>query len=445
MPVGDVRGAEPRRQSGAGRLLLVDDDPLVRRSIARLLRGEGFEVLEVANAEEGWNLMQSQGFDVVLTDVCMPGMSGVDLLTALREDDSSVPIILITGKPSVDAAVECMKIGAFDYLTKPVQPAELLQRIRAALQQKQAAGENSAVMTAPGTRFSGYRVIRVLGEGSAGVVCQVEKKEGDTRREYALKILKVSGLNPGQVQSLRERFLREAEAASKVHHPQVIRFIEYGLTRHEEIPYMVMEYYPHPSLASLQQSPLNLSYGEKAKIIWQVASALEAIHEQGICHRDVKPGNVLLNLDTLHAKISDFGIAQLPDSHLTAASDLIGSPAYMAPEAFRHPRVDSRADIFSLGVVAYELFLGHRPFRGHGVPSLAMEIGTSRPTEPRKQDPQFPPDLQLILARMLKKERSHRYQSAAVVAEDLQQFLAGEKLKQGWWQQVVDTVAPDWC
>ncbi len=138
--------------------------------------------------------------------------------------------------------------------------------------------------------------------------------------------------------------------------------IDYGIDNHQEIPYIAMEYIDGQSLKNLLSSqqyfPIDLS--QKINILKQTASGLGAIHEQNILHRDVKPANILLDKN-LNVKLTDFGIARLPDSNLTRSCILVGSPAYFSPEVLQSPKIDHRSDIFSLGVLAFELFLNKRP------------------------------------------------------------------------------------
>jgi len=439
---------ETSNTSGAGwgsnRILIVDDDALLRRTLTRFLKREGFRVSEAADGEEAWEFLQEHEVDVIITDVKMPRRTGIELLESLREEQSGIPVILITGAPNVEAAVDCMKIGAFDYISKPVKPVRLRERVQAALSYRRSQLQGVALGTGPGDVLAGYRIIRVLGEGNGGVVCQVEKDTPDGLETYAVKILKAAGLEGDRRERMQQRFLHEAKAASRISHPNVIRFVEYGLARAENIPYLVMEYFSSPTLKEILQTLLRRNVADKIRIVRQIASALAAIHAEGICHRDVKPGNVMVDPDTLLAKISDFGVAQLPESDLTVGSHLLGSPAYMAPEAFACARVDRRADIFSLGVLAYELFLGERPFWGQSVPLLAKQIPGMRPKAPRKLDPDFPEELQVILARMLRKKPAQRYDSATELVGDFDSFTRGELMRTSVWQRFTKSFSPDW-
>ena len=414
---------ETAQDSAPERILVVEDVTMTRRMLTRRLERDGFEVLEAQDGQEALSIVTVAPVDAIITDVQMPRKSGIQLLEELRAKGISVPVILITSTPTVEAAVECMKIGAYDYISKPVDLDELSAKIVEAMEQTRQADRGVATPTAKGNQLGDYRVVRLLGEGSMGAVCLVEKEQQGVTSQYALKILKVGGLGAEQSRRMRRRFLHEAQAAAKVAHPHVVRFVEYGLAREEGIPFIVMEYFPHPTLREILASGAHLDYEQKIQIVKQVASALAAIHEQGICHRDIKPGNIMVDTDRRQAKLTDFGVARLPESDLTLDTHIVGSPAYMAPEAFTTSHVDERADIFSLGIVTYELCLGVRPFGGESSETIAVQISTQRPRAPRRLDPSFPPALESVLARMLKKHPEDRYARAAEVEGALETCL----------------------
>jgi serine/threonine-protein kinase len=212
---------------------------------------------------------------------------------------------------------------------------------------------------------------------------------------------------------LLPRFMAEAQAAAAIEHENVVRFIEYGLAKEEQIPYLVMEYVEGQSLKSIiRESDVELKLEEKVHLLRQMVAALVAIHAADVCHRDVKPSNVLVDAE-LNVKLIDFGIARLPDSELTMTHNILGSPSYMAPEAFITAKVDHRADLFSLGIVAYELFVGSKPFEGKNFLLLGKRITSARPAEPRKLDPDISPSLQAFLAMLLKKSPDDRFATAA--------------------------------
>ncbi|OGV56402.1 MAG: hypothetical protein A2X49_07770 [Lentisphaerae bacterium GWF2_52_8] len=176
-----------------------------------------------------------------------------------------------------------------------------------------------------------------------------------------------------------------------------------------------MEYVPGRPLTDYIKKNESLSIDQKLYIIAQVASALAVVHKFGVLHRDVKPSNILVT-ESIQAKLSDFGIARISDSSLTMTHEVLGSPAYMTPESFDSRRpIDNRSDIFSLGILSYELITGTKPFQGETVGEMMAAIQHSRPKEPRKILPSISPAVQDILGNMLQKQPEDRYQSAAKV------------------------------
>jgi len=159
-----------------------------------------------------------------------------------------------------------------------------------------------------------------------------------------------------------------------------------------------------------------------------VADALCATHAQGICHRDIKPDNILV-LHDLTAKLMDYSVAQLPNSELTIDEEMLSSPAYTSPEGFLSGKIDNRGDLFSLGAVAYELFLGHKAFRGLSFADFATAVRREKPYEPRHVIADFPMALQSILARLLKKKIEDRYQCAEDLVRDLDICLQADEFE----------------
>ena len=148
-----------------------------------------------------------------------------------------------------------------------------------------------------------------------------------------------------------KRFMNEAKAVSAVMHPNIVSIVEYGVCESEKIPFIAMEYARGKSLKEYIIDEDEFTTVQKALILRQIADALSAIHERKICHRDIKPANIMVD-QALTVKLTDFGIAHLPDSDLTMTANIIGTPTYMSPEAFISAKVDERSDIFSLGIVA---------------------------------------------------------------------------------------------
>lgn len=395
-------------------ILVAEDSASFRLMLKHFLTGEGFNVLEAADGDEAWDRVSSCPFmHLVVTDINMPGSSGTELLGKIREHYPDLPVILITGSPSIDAAVQCIRSGAFDYIAKPFALDAFRKQVDAALATATTGGMRAA------RGFAGFRIVRTLGEGASGIVFLVERADAneDSPPQYALKILKgATEDSPARVQVL-DRFVHEVEAAYQVKHPNVVEYIEHGLGRDEKIPYLVMEYFPGVTLSAFASMFPNLTLAEKAGILQQIAAALGAIHAHGILHRDVKPANLLIDPQTRRLKLTDFGVARLPNSDLTVDNQVVGTPAYMAPEACISARFDYRADIFSLGVVAYEFLLGQRLWpEASNLATLVQTIQTYRPPAPRSIMPDFPPALENVLEHALQKDPLARLSSTVDLA-----------------------------
>jgi len=192
-------------------------------------------------------------------------------------------------------------------------------------------------------------------------------------RTVAVKVLHAGrGLSEEQVRIARERFRRESQAAARIDHPNVIRVFDAGEEDKTGEMYIVMEYLSGPSLEDLINGA-ELGLDKAAEIIGQIASGLDAAHAQGLVHRDIKPSNILFN-EAGAAKIVDFGITQVASSSLTQDMTRLGTPAYMSPEQVNGRLLDARADLFSLGVLSYEMLTGSKPFAGTDAVSVAYAI-----------------------------------------------------------------------
>ncbi len=258
-----------------------------------------------------------------------------------------------------------------------------------------------------------YNYLRTLGAGNMGVVLLVEKDD----QKFALKILN-GQLQHSQKTTFIKRFLREAKVLSNFQHPNLIQIYEYGFHENSNIPFILMEYIESETLAeSIKRN--NLSIEQRIFIITQLAAVLTVIHAQNIIHRDIKPGNILV-CDDFQIKLTDFGIAKDENSLMTREHEILGSPAYMPPEVFiSSSKSSEQFDIFSLGVVSYELLTGKKPFKGRNISELKYNIKNLRPLEPRKINPQISEDLQNILSRTLRKRPEDRYQSSDELFNDL--------------------------
>lgn len=409
-------------------ILVVDDEASIRSLLRDFLEMDAYSVLEAEDGLEALDQCVSADIDLVITDIDMPRLDGYGFLRTLRERNNPTPVIIITGKPSVKAAVDCFKFGASDFMEKPLDLAKLSGLVKATLHSSRRTTDEIKTLSLPAMQrlktIAGYRVARTIGMGSFGVVFQVAPPDDPANATLALKMLRMNESSVSPDSEAVARFLREAEAASRVTHPNIVAIHAYGWAEDGEVPYIVMEYIDGHSLKDHIERQTRWSTEVRIDILLGIARALTAIHACDLVHRDIKPQNILITPD-LRPKITDFGIVRMPGSQLTQAAHIVGSPAYMAPEAFVTANIDSRADIFSLGVLGYEMFTGNMPFDGENVMQMAVAITRKRPVEPRRVVPDLPRGIQDILARMLKKSPAERYQTAAELIADLETFRQG--------------------
>ena len=416
-----------------GRILVVDDDLMIRKMLSDVLAANDFEVDAVPGSSEALERLMDYKYHLLLLDAKIPGMSGAEFLRYCKHHHPDMEIIMITGKPDLEDAILSVKDGAFDYIAKPFSNERLIRQIKSALavRNKKLANMTDPLLSQSGIHFleaqspdPTCKVIRQIGSGAMSTVLQVEQ-DGQT---YALKILRKSMFSGSQSEEARlARFLREADILSKVNHPNVVRIYRAGFSSDGKTPYILLEYVDGKPLTEfIKNESLNLE--EKLFILKQTAQALDAVHCQDIIHRDVKPGNILITKEN-KVKLSDFGIAKLAGSSLTLPHEMLGSPAYMAPEAFENDaRLTSVSDIFSFGILAYELITGVKPFHCDSVPGMIKAIQESRPPRPCKFVHDLPQPIEDFLAKLLKKDPAERYQNMKQVINGINVILGNGQI-----------------
>jgi eukaryotic-like serine/threonine-protein kinase len=269
-----------------------------------------------------------------------------------------------------------------------------------------------------GTLFDGrYQVVRKLGAGGMANVYLAEDQE--LGRRVAIKIL--NDRHAGDDQFV-ERFRREAKNAAALSHPNIVSIYDRGEA--EGTYYIAMEFLDGRSLKELivgrGPAPVTVSV-EYAR---QILQALRFAHRHGIVHRDIKPHNVLVDAEG-RVKVTDFGIARAGASQMTEAGSIVGTAQYLSPEQARGTAVDQRSDVYSLGIVLYELLTGTLPFNGDTPVEIAMKHLSTVPEPPSARRPDVPRDLDLIVMRALAKDPADRYQSAEEMDADLERFARG--------------------
>jgi serine/threonine-protein kinase len=271
------------------------------------------------------------------------------------------------------------------------------------------------------TLFDGrYRIQRKLGAGGMADVYLAEDQE--LGRRVAIKILNSRHGNDDQ---FIERFRREAKNAAALNHPNIVSIYDRGEA--EDTYYIAMEFLDGRTLKELIVSrgaaPINVAI-EYAR---QILSALRFAHRHGIVHRDIKPHNVLVDGEG-RVKVTDFGIARAGTSQMTEAGSIVGTAQYLSPEQARGTEVDPRSDLYSLGIVLYELLTGKTPFDGETPVEIAMKHLSNAPKPPSKLRPDIPPELDMVVLRALAKNPDDRYQSADEMEADLERVARGARV-----------------
>ena len=237
-------------------------------------------------------------------------------------------------------------------------------------------------------------------------------------RLVALKIIKFDDfVDPKKKEEMLERFLVEARAAGKLTHPNIVTVYDVG--EEEGQNYIAMEFIEGVDLADIMNKEKRLGFDRATRLILQVAEGLELAHESHIVHRDIKPANILI-MKGDRVKITDFGLARLQDAaSLTQTGQAVGSPQYMSPEQVNGEKIDGRSDIFSLGVMYYELVTGASPFAGKTLTSILLKIIKDDPPPPSAIEGDLPPAMDMVINKMMAKDTGERYRVITDLIDDL--------------------------
>ena len=448
------------------KILIVDDEEAARYGLRRALENQDTQVFEAADAAAARAAINEYRPDLMLVDINMPGEDGVSLVRSLSQSRFKPAVIMVTSYGTAKVAVEAMKAGAHDYITKPFEIDELRSVVKRALE-KNSSGTSPRAQEGEGSRrvgneisgqaISHYKILEKLGGGGMGVVYKAE----DTRlgRSVALKFL------PEELsrnQQALERFQREARAASSLNHPNICTL--YEIDEWEGQPFIVMELLEGQTLKQrIAGSPFEVTMLLDLSI--QMAEALEATHAKGIVHRDVKPANIFLT-QREQVKVLDFGLAKLvaerkqaaegvnPSGLPTAVSDeealtspgvAMGTVSYMSPEQARGEELDARTDLFSFGAVLYEMATGRQAFPGNTSAVIFEALLNRVPTSPAHLNPRLPVDLERVIHKLLEKDRKLRYQTASDLRADLQRLkrdLDSGRVQLSGASQAVASVKP---
>lgn len=262
-----------------------------------------------------------------------------------------------------------------------------------------------------------YQITGTLGKGATGTVYRAHDPLID--RTVAIKTVDCAGFSREQSEAFEESFYREAKSAGRLNHRNIVTIHDVG--RSGDLVYIAMEFLDGRSLREILDSGVVLPLEHIAKIAIQIADGLAFAHANHVVHRDIKPANIMVTGNNW-VKIADFGVAMLPNTSLGSAGFAQGSPRYMAPEQIAGQNADNRSDIFSLGVVLYEMLTGRPPFNGSNIKEVLDQVLHTAPPLPSSFHPDLPQGFDRVVARAMAKDPEKRYQNAAEMAAQLRKY-----------------------
>lgn len=266
-----------------------------------------------------------------------------------------------------------------------------------------------------------YQVEKELGKGAMGVVYL--GKDPKISRVVAIKTMALSQeFDEDELEEVKERFFREAETAGRLNHPNIVTIYDAG--EEHDLAYIAMEFLKGQDLTAYTKKNNLLPLGTTLDIIKKAAAALNYAHDQNVVHRDIKPANIMYEPESGSIKITDFGIARITDASKTKTGMVLGTPSYMSPEQLAGKKVDGRSDLFSLGVMLFQLVSGELPFKADSMASLMFKIANDDHPSILDINPQLPGILEVIVAKALQKKAEDRYQTGAEMAEDIAKCIA---------------------
>src|SRR4051812_34484999 len=263
--------------------------------------------------------------------------------------------------------------------------------------------------------FGRYEIVREIGHGAMGVV--YEALDPTIGREIALKAIRFDGTGTTADEAAR-RFKNEARAAGGLNHPNIVTVYDAG--EDSGILYLAMEFIEGSTLEALLRTQRTIATAQTIDIVGQICGGLDFAHAKDIVHRDIKPGNIMLAAHGL-VKITDFGIARAGEA-MTITGQVVGTPNYMSPEQVLGKTLDGRSDLFSVGVMLYEMITGERPFEGQSITTIMYKIVHETPIPPRKLDSTIHPGLSAVIEKSLAKAAEDRFPNGAELARALQNY-----------------------
>ena len=271
-----------------------------------------------------------------------------------------------------------------------------------------------------------FELLDVCGKGAMGTVYY--GRDPKINRVVAIKTLALASEFEGtDLAQVKERFFHEAETAGRLNHPNIVTIYDAG--EEQDLAYIAMEYLEGQDLTIHTRPGQLLPVNDVADIICKVAEALSYAHAQDVVHRDIKPANIMYDARTGSVKVMDFGIARITDSSRTRTGVILGTPSYMSPEQLSGKRVDGRSDLFSLGVMTYELLTGHLPFQGDTMTTLMYQIVNEPHPKIHGLHADLPACMRAVVDRALAKNPDQRFQTGEEYCQALRKCLDAKTQK----------------
>jgi serine/threonine-protein kinase len=271
----------------------------------------------------------------------------------------------------------------------------------------------------PPSTLGRYKVLKELGRGAMGVVYL--GKDPTIQRFVAIKTMRLDKIDAeGKLQEIKTRFFREAESTGRLSHPNIVTIYDAG--EEDDLVYIAMELLQGSTLKEWSHAPRLMAVSKLIPILATAADAMDYAHRQGVVHRDIKPANIMLTSDHV-VKVMDFGIATMASSARTKTETVLGTPTYMSPEQIAGKKVDGRSDVYSLGVVMFELLTGHPPFKANNLSALLYAITHTPPLRLSAVRVDLPPVIQEVLNCALQKDPVRRYRTGGEFAQALRAIV----------------------
>ena len=398
-------------------ILIIDDDDATLKLASLYLSRAGYRVEECLDSMQALAAIASNPPNLVLCDIHLPGLDGYGLLSALRAQPATeaMPVILMTSHADHPGFRKGMKLGADDYLTKPLDREELLDAVAARLTRARVRSTGAPAAVAEPvpdagdlsdvTRLTDYKLVRKIAEGGMSSIYLADQKSTGHR-----VVLNLFPLKKGMPHEAIDRFVQEHKMLERLRHPNIVEIYAQGFN--DGHLYIAMEYFQNGSLNEHLHGALPEAKAFEYAI--QIAKGLEAAHRAGIVHRDLKPDNIMVRKDGTMA-LTDFGIAKdlNAGSSMTVHGEVMGTPSYVAPEQAQGLPVGPAADVYSLGVMLFQMLAGRKPYQANDPANILYQHINS-------PIPQLPEDLaqwqDLINFLMTKSPQTRPRDASAVLA-----------------------------